>query len=418
MSKTNKIDNLFKWIKDNNSKIHPNITYNENNKLILTENIGAEGITLFNINDKLCITGGEFIDLKPQNLKELSDDQLLNFNEPFFKLILNLINEKLKGKQSFYYQFIASLPTMEELVKILPIFYYTDRKEEWKKILPTVITKLDSLNNFYVNIYLIILKLKIFDINPKYFPGYTTKEEVLKTISLWAFLIVNNYAIDKKYLLPLYHLMHYSHETKNIIKRNNGINFEFNDIDKNELVINNGLLDNETLFALHGYINDNTKQYLEIKLSNKFATENEDINIVVNETFNKLFDRSIQKYYITFTIPSISLVQYLRIVSLNDRDLHFIEGDFEYFKKFISMDNESEVYKKLLKIVQIKYNQIKEYLDDSNPTDVKDVKILKQILKEQKNILKSMYFEIHKKWINIMESEIDENDIKNLFILK
>lgn len=412
-----KIKNLFEWIRKNDGFVHPNITYNDKYKLILTENMGAEGVSLFNIPKKLCIDSGSYKNYKTPIYTRFSPEEQKCFNQPFFKLILNLISEKLKGKSSKYKNFISSFPPMEELVKESPLFYYNERKEDWIKVLPTLITKLDNLNNFYINLYLLIIKLKVFKIKLRLFPGYKSTDDILKTLVLWSFLIVNNYAIENEYLLPLFNLMHYNHETKNLITRDNDrINFSFSDIENTKLVINNGLLDNETLFALHGYINENTiKKYLEIKLSKKFTIEDEVVRTIVNETFNTIFDRDIQKYYITSEIPSVSLVQYLRIISLNKEDLQIINKEKRYFTEFISMDNEANVHRKLLKIVKIKYNYLKNYIDTEYETDSKDIRNLKKILKEQKDILQSMYYEIHKKWINILESDYDEELFKKVF---
>lgn len=414
-----KIKTLFEWIRKNEGFIHPNIEYDENFKLIISKKLGAKGVSLYSLPKKLCIDSGTYKKYHPSPgiFSQMNEKDMECFNQPFFKLILNLISEKLKGKNSFYRPFISSFPPMEELVKKSPLFYYNDQKENWNKVLPTLVKKLDNLNNFYINLYLIIIKLKVFKINLRLFPGYSSEEDVLKTLILWAFLIVNNYAIENEYLLPLFNLMHYSHETENMVTiDNNRINFSFGDIEKNNLVIHNGLLDNETLFALHGYMNDDTeKKFLEIKLSEKYTIENEDVKLVVANTFNRLFNRSIQKYYITKDTPSISLVQYLRILSLTKKDLDLIKKEDTFFMKFISMDNEANVHKKLLKIVKIKYNYIKKCIDKDNETDTDDVKVLKQILKEQKSILQNMYYEIHKKWINILESEYDEELLINVF---
>lgn len=410
-----KIDNLFEWIKENEGFIHPNVTYNSEFKLVISEKIGAEGVQLFSIPPKLCLGYGIYKNYFPSNIL-LSQEEKDIFDLPFFKLILNLINEKIKGNTSFYKPLINSFPQMKDLVKELPIFNYSDRKEEWSKILPTVITKLDNLNNFYIKLYLLIIKLKMFDtINPKFFKGFSSKEDILKTVVLWAFLIVNSYGIENNYLLPLYNLMKFTHETKNIVIKddNNRINFSFHDIEKLELVINNGVLDNETLFTFHGYINNTNKKYLEVKLNDKYDIENENVKKTIESIFETLFNRNDQKYYITQDTPSISLVQYLRILSLNERDIKLIkEDDKKFFMRFISMDNEANVYKKLLKIVKIKYNFIKNFIDIENETDIKDIKILKKIIQEQKEILKNMYYEIHKKWLMIMETPIDDDKLK------
>jgi len=418
-----KLKNLFEWIRKNDGFVHPNVTYNGKHKLIISENLEIEGVHLFSFPKKLCIDSGTYKNYNTPIYKQFSIDEQKCFNQPFFKLILNLISEKLKGNKSFYKPFLSSFPPMEELVKTSPLFYYNERKEDWKKVLPTLITKLDNLNAFYINLYLIIVKLRIFKINIRLFPGYNTEDEILKTIVLWAFLIVNNYAMENEYLLPLFNLMHYSHGTKNkIVRDNNRINFSFSDVDTQLLIANNGILDNETLFALYGYINKDTVQkYLEIKISNKYTLEDEEnpqVKVKVEETFQNLFKRNIQKYYISNDNPSPSLVQYLRIVSLINSDLNIIQGDDQYFTKFISMDNESNVYKKLLKIVKIKYSHIKDGIDEENETDLQDIKILKLLLKEQKDILKNMYYSIHKKWLNIMESDYDEELFKQTFKLE
>lgn len=411
---------LINWIKNNNGFLHPNLAYEPKKKLHLVEKMGARGVQLFSISKKLCLDYGDFKDYTIPNDIELDDIQKEICEQTFFKLILNLINEKLKGSSSFFYPLIQSFATMEEILVSNPLFYYNERKEKWKKILPTVITKLDNLNNFYVNLYVLINKLKIFKdkINITKFPRYKTEEEVLRTIVLWSFLIVNTYAIEKSYLMPLFNLMHFCHETNNkLVMDNNKINFSYETIENPQIIINNGLLDNETLFTLHGYINHTNKQYLEIKLSNKYTVENQDVKDKIKEIFETIYDREQQKYYITKEIPSATLVQYLRILSLNNRDLQFIEGDDEFFKKFISMDNEAGVYQKLLKIIQIKYDFIKKYNDVSSKQDDEDEIILKRILKEQKIILKSMFYEVHRKWINLLDTNLDKNILKQVFKL-
>lgn len=420
MNQEQKIKDLFKWIKNNNGFIHPNIEINEKNRLQLTNKMGAKGVQLFSIPRTLCLTTGDYKNYQPAEYELLNDSEKKIFSHDFFKLIINLISEKFKGKNSFYYPLIASLPQMEDLVKTNPIFYYNERKDVWKKILPTIITKLDSLNEYYINLYSVINKLKVFNkINLKMFPKYKNKDEVLRTIVLWSFLIVNAYAIENSYILPLFNLVHYNHETENRLVMDSGkINFSYESINEKLLSLNNGLLDNETLFTLHGYMNENKKQFIEIKLSNKYNVENEDVKAKIVEIFDKQFDRLKQKYYITKDTPSINLVQYLRILSLSKRDIQFIEGDDEFYTRFISMDNESGVYQKLLKIVQIKYDQIKNCDETYKETDKKDEKILKRILTEQKQILRNMYFEIHKKWLGIMETELDENLMTELFKMK
>ena len=414
-----KLKTLFEWIRKNDGSIHPNVTYNNKFKLIMSEKLGAKGVNLFSIPDKLCISRGTYKNYKPAVgiFSQFTIEERECFNQPFFKLILNLISEKLKGRGSFYQPMISSFPKMEELVKNSPLFLYSDKRDKWVKVLPTLVTKLDNLNSFYISLYKLIVKCRIFKINIRLFPGYASIEDILRTLVLWAFLIVNNYAIENEYLLPLYNLMDYNHETQNAVtKDNNKINFSFGDIEKTELVINNGLLDNETLFALHGYINEDVKtKYLEIKLSNKITIDDKEIQAIITKTFEK-FDRT-QKYYITKDIPSPSLVQYLRIVSLTTKDLKNIDVNTDYYTKLVNMDNESNVYKKLLKIVKTKHKHIKNCIDKDDETDGKEIKILKKILKEQKNILQSMYYEIHKKWIDIMESDYDEDLLKNTFKL-
>jgi hypothetical protein len=417
---TDKINLLFEWIKDNEGFIHPNIVIDDKNKLKLSEKMGAKGVEILSIPRKLCLDSGTYKNFRHPTYQYLEEAEKKIFDQPFFKLILNLISEKLKDKNSFYYQFINSLPQMEDFVKITPLFYYNERKEVWKNILPTVIKKLDNLNDFYVNLFLVIKKIGIFEkaINIKMFKGYKTKEEVLRTIILWAFLIVNTYALDKSYLLPLFNFMHYNHETDNkFLSTGHKITFSYESINNEKLVINNGLLDNESLFTIHGYMNMNKKKYLEIKLSNKYSVENEDVKGKVFKTFKNLFDRSSKKYYISNDVPSQTLIEYLRIISINNRDMQFIEGDDKYFTNFISMDNEAGVYRKLLKIVTIKYNQIKKYDEKINKDDKNDEIILKKILKEQKEILRDLYYEIQKKWLSIMETKLDDNLMKELFKL-
>ena len=416
----NKTKNLFNWITKNKGFIHPNMELNDKKKLSLINKMGGKGVQLFSIPKKICLDYGDYKTFKT-NITNLTPEEQEIYKHDFFKLILNLIDHKLQGKNSFYYPLIASLPQMEDLLKTNPIFFYNERKDVWKKILPTVITKLETLNNYYINLYSTIKKLKIFDnkINLKSFRRYKTEDEILRTIILWSFLIINAYAIENTYILPLFNFIHYSHETDNkLIFSNNSINFSYEVIDNRVLTLNNGLLDNETLFALHGYINDNKKKYLEIKLSNNYSVENEDVREKVIDIFKNNFDRNNQKYYITRDTPSINLVQYLRILSLNKRDLQFIEGDDDFYTRFISTDNESGVYQKLLKIVQIKYNQIKKCDEIPTDKDAKDAIVLKSILKEQKEILRSMYYEIHKKWIGILDTKLNNKIMIDLFKLE
>lgn len=411
----------FDWIKENGGFIHPSLELNESNKLCLTNKMGAKGVQLFSIPKKLCLDSGEYKDYNSKHFNLLDDDEKAIYNHDFFKLILNLINHKIQGKNSKYYNLIISLPQMEDLMKTNPIFFFTERKEVWKKILPTVITKLETLNQYYVNLHNVIQKLRIFEgkIDINKFRRYKADHEVLKTVVLWSFLIVNAYAIENAYILPLFNFMHYTHNTENkLLNDKNNINFSYANITDRVLSINNGLLDNETLFTLHGYINETVKKYLEIKLSNNYTVENEDVKSKIIEIFENSFDRKNQKYYITKDTPSINLVQYLRILSLSKRDLQFIEGEDNFYTKFISMDNESGVYQKLLKIVQIKYNQIKNCDDTLKKEDAKDVVVLKNILKEQKNILKTMYFEIHKKWIGILDTKLNNKLMIDLFKLE
>ena len=414
-------DKLKEWIRDNKGFVHPNLILKKN-KLETGEKIGAPGVQLFVIPKNLCLDEGIYKNYKAPGLLHLTYEEQGIYNLPFFKLILNLISEKLKGNASFYKPLIASLPKMDELVNQNPIFYYNDKKEDWKKILPTVITKLDNINNFYINLYVVINKIEVFkrSIDLKMFPRYQNQDEILRTIVLWAFLIINIYAIDKEYLMPLYNFLHYNHETSNqLVLENDRINFSYNSIDTLQLVINNGILDNETLFTLHGYMNKNEKKFMEIQIINtKAMVENEDVKRVIKDTFKDLYDKDKQKYYITEDTPSIHLVQYLRILSLNNRDLQFVEGDNIYFTKFISMDNEAGVYQKLLKIIQVKYKLIKKYNEIKHKDDSNDIVLLRTILKEQKDILKNMYFEIHKKWLKIMETEIDDKKLQDLFKLE
>ena len=422
-----KINNLFDWIKKEGGFIHPNVSHtsiNNISKLILSEKMGGKGVNIISIPEKLKITGGDYLHHN-FDTSSLTDIEMEYFNQPFFKLIVNLINEKLKGKKSYYYPFISTLPSMESIIRDYknPIFFYSESqiKKEWEKILPSIIFKLDNLNSFYINIHVTIEKLDIFNINTRNFPGYDKSEDVLKTLTLWAFLIVNNFALEKTYLLPLFNLMHYTPDTENkmILDDKNRINFNFCDIESNEISINNGILDNETLYSLYGYINFANVRYLEIKLSEKYKLEDETVRPKVEETFEKHFDRKVQKYYLSEKIPSPSLIQYLRILSLSERDLHIIEGDKEYFTKFISMDNEIGVYKKLLKIVRKKHEYLKKHDTSNKPIEkVSGVRELKVILKEQIDIVKSIYYQICQKWVNILEEPYPENGLKSIFKLE
>ena len=76
------------------------------------------------------------------------------------------------------------------------------------------------------------------------------------------------------------------------------------------------------------------------------------------------------------------------------------------------------MYKKLLKIVKIKYGYIKNFESEEKEDDKEDIKLLKHILREQKSILHHMYYSIHKKWINMMETDLDDEKMKQLFILE
>ena len=418
-----KIERLFEWIKENGGSLNPSLRYSEETKLYISDKIGAPGVYLFKMPKKLCIDDGIYKNFRSPYDVTFTEEEKEVFNQPFFKVILNLVSEKLKGKESFYYPFLSSLPKMEDMIKS-PIFLYSSQKELWKTILPSVIVKLDNLNEFYVNLYKVIKKIQIFEnIDMKKFPPrFETKDEILKTLTLWAFLIVNSYAVDKKYLLPLYNLMHYNHETQNqivFIEQSNSLNLSYNSIDNQQIIINNGILDNESLFVIYGYMNLNEKKFLEIKLSNNYSLDDDkEVIEKVKYTFEHWFDRNIQKYYITEDVPSVSLVQYLRIISLSSKDIKLLDPeDDKYFTQLISMDNESEVYQKLLKIVLIKFEQLRELNDKIVKDDKDDVLILKKILQEQKNILKSMYYEIHKKWIGIMDTELDEKLMKDLFKL-
>ena len=120
-----KIKQLFQWIKKNKGFIHPNIELNENKKLKVTNKMSAKGVQLFSIPTKLCLDSGNYKNFIQNSDMKFTDIEKEIMSHKFFKLILNIIDQKLKGKTSFHYPLMSSLPQMEELLQKNPIFFYT-----------------------------------------------------------------------------------------------------------------------------------------------------------------------------------------------------------------------------------------------------------------------------------------------------
>jgi len=178
-----------------------------------------------------------------------------------------------------------------------------------------------------------------------------------------------------------------------------------NEIKKNEPVYDNyGLLDDVGLFVNFGFVDKSTK-------NNIFIIQPQ-YNIQINNMLNKIIKNEIDefknnKFFISTNGISVNLIQFVRILCLNESDLLKMK-DIKYYENVISLDNEQKVNMNITNI-------FKTLLGNDNPNEIIKLYLDENSLEHKIAYLNLKYKELLKlsikiiviQWIKTLKVPID-----------
>ncbi len=424
---SDKFEKLRKWIEMHGGYVSPYIKV-VSSKVGDTIQHGVYAIKTISEKTEIlrvplcCKFGGELVYEIPEIEKWVNiDNNNLIENNFYCKIIIALIYHKSLGKKSFYYPYIKHLPRSIDF-KDHPIYNYSEDKiEEWFKCssiftqeLQSFMIKLNKITSFIKEAMEQhpIIDLSKFGDNPN----------ILDTLIKWAFAIFLTRAWEEHGCIPFADLFNHQSVSQTVLrhyipKQREGISAitVLSSYEQGDEIYNNyGQYDNKSLYITYGFWENEPVKYMKFKVN---FTPTTAISAYIEQILKKE-NIPKKKILLTSRAPSGLLMKYLRITSISDRDIPFINGKRNIGDKPISPSNELIAYKNLLKLINgLKANEYStERFNDcqllNETSDNIITKNLSTIVTTEYEVIKNCIIWVHANWMAKLETPI-LNDLIN-----
>lgn len=331
----NKFDNLINWIKSNGGFISDKLSikqHDDANRYIYANEFIDIDIKLFDIPKICCITEDTYKKISNKN----SDN----------KILYSLLYHLRLGEQSFYYPYLNLFPKANEFTYHPLMQYNQTNRDKWINISEKFIKILDAHEK---KINDIIEEFKTFDnVEQKYINYDNIKYCYLLCITRqWGYGLV-----------PFADLLQHSIVSNMFLSIDNdmaNMTTKEHILQYSTVYDNYGLKDDLSMLIAYGFIEDIDNKflirYLPINLTINYSN-NTMLNTIKEIICKKISDKQI--FYFNNKNIQNELIYLLRVLCLSEQDYKFIDINTEFYKNFISIDNESIVYNKILELI---YNQ-------------------------------------------------------------
>jgi len=389
-----KIEILKKWITKNGGYINKKlylVEFSKGNRGIFTSDLIEKNEKILYIPKEICISRKNIIDIpKCEHLN------LTKYSNDFYSIIVLLFHLFILKEKSFFFPYLNLLPTFDDF-SYHPLCHVKEKEKEWNNISEYISSRLkNTYNTAESNIKNVKEICLEYDIIPNEF---LTFENLF-----WCALILQTRQWGDTGLVPFADLLQHSNES-GIFLSGNGTMIANNEIKKNEPVYDNyGLLDDVGLFVNFGFVDKSTK-------NNIFIIQPQ-YNIQINNMLNKIIKNEIDefknnKFFISTNGISVNLIQFVRILCLNESDLLKMK-DIKYYENVISLDNEQKVNMNITNI-------FKTLLGNDNPNEIIKLYLDENSLEHKIAYLNLKYKELLKlsikiiviQWIKTLKVPID-----------
>lgn len=341
MNKEN-FNSLKKWLVDNGCVVSDKLDFNqETNNIYLNDNTGSDEI-LLEFNKNIIINSNNILELPYINSDnvELFDD--------FEKLCVFIAYNIYLGSDSQFKDFINTLPASEYLnnhpINLTRKIIESNSVEDDIKLL---LGNYLSLTNEMIEKFNLMHE-KIININPLY------KKIFSKENLFHSFIIVKTNAIDNKIIIPMLNLIAISDNVNN-----ENVNFGTDTGKINIKLVKNS----QTNTFL--YLNNSKKSTIDIYYNYNIIKKNNPNKLsfnITNDKIKELFGDKINNLYIYPNGLQPDLVALFRAQFLSEFELNEIYETKNMSKlyNFISLENELEAFKLLIKIFDNCRNDVME----------------------------------------------------------
>ncbi len=422
MNVENIFNSLIKWINDNNGHVNPklniNISDQYNRTVYLTDDININD-KLLSLPDKLILNYDKINLLVPNIDKWINDINSVEESNLLKMNILLLYEYTLKEK-SFYYPYISILPQSLEDFAYHPLLNQTDLNiKTWKKLHHSFYTYIEKKNNDINTFFNLINKL-----NNKY--------KIFNHIDITFYKIKYIYMciLTRQWknigCVPFADMFQHSANSNiTINSETKGFKDLISDknIKKNSIIYDNyGIHDDFILLAGFGFTEDNNNdiiKYISINLKYNLQT-----------SLSKYIEFEIQKFFkkyntktIVLTSKGISTIYLyiMRILSLTPEDIIKINGQDDYYKSRISINNEINAIKSIIEHIKTKSlfytpeirnlanNIIKSNIDNNITIN------LANIVLNETDILNTCVNSLHNRLLKLIDNPFNININVNIF---
>lgn len=334
-------DNLIKWFKENggyiNDKLYIHYDEKTNNRTVKTKEDIQIGELLFTTPQELIFSPSLIT-----SIPKISKKELEKYKEDNLKLIVVLSYHLSIGEKSKFKIFLDLLPKMEDFKnhplnlynedqynKIAEISEYYARKiKEYHQVINENYEKIKKYNKVLpeseitfekIKYYFLIVSTRDWDIGMVPFADMFQHKNS-SNIFLQEVNLINNYSNNNPYIIPK----------------------------DEEVFINYGHKIDENLLLDYGFIHDDDDdRIIHIDLVHSLQPNNS-INILKINEFKKIEDK---KAFLKMNEIDNNILSKLRILMLSKEDLFKLNLDIPYYESLISIENEKDTLKILLKMI-------------------------------------------------------------------
>lgn len=334
-------DNLIKWFKENggyiNDKLYIHYDEKTNNRTVKTKEDIQIGELLFTTPQELIFSPSLIT-----SIPKISKKELEKYKEDNLKLIVVLSYHLSIGEKSKFKIFLDLLPKMEDF-KNHPLNLYTE--DQYNKISEISEYYARKIKEYHQVINENYEKIKKYN---KVLPESEITFEKIK----YYFLIVSTRDWDIG-MVPFADMFQHKNSSNIFLQEVNLINNYSNNnpyiIPKDEEVfINYGHKIDENLLLDYGFIHDDDDdRIIHIDLVHSLQPNNS-INILKINEFKKIEDK---KAFLKMNEIDNNILSKLRILMLSKEDLFKLNLDIPYYESLISIENEKDTLKILLKMI-------------------------------------------------------------------
>jgi len=434
MSTNNIFDKLANWIRKNDGFISPSIrvvTSNVDNitsrSIYTIKDINGEE-SLMRIPLKCKIHSDLVYDIPNVDKWIQNDSQNMIKTQTFYRIVISLVYQKSLGKKSFYYPYIRTLPKSSDLKNHVIFNNTPENMNDWKKCSSSFASDVQITSDAFSNLFnFIVIQNKEFPIID--LEKFGNVENILETLVKWAYVIFITRGWNKHGCIPFMDLFNHKtssqmkpqHHETDIIGFGGQSQFtSYKAYEVGEEIFNNyGLYDGKKILRRYAFNPSEEIQYMEMSVdyNPKIPIQ----HYIENEI--KRYEFPKEKLLLTTRTPSLMLIKYLRIISLDYYEIPRVFNIENYFEKPISNNNELSVYKTLLKLINNLRNTeytTERFNDCSMLLETTDNYITKNLCKivlNDYNLIKTNILWIHANWIARLETPMIEHIISSLMTI-